>query len=83
MKHPNLCRWLMYGLILAGRLMAGISAGISGVEPPRSLFVVGGLTAFGGILFGTVTVRCPDCGHPLPLKGPSTKHCPHCGEKLQ
>ena len=49
------------------------------------LGTVGMIAVFGGLGFGFLTVRCPDCGKAL-IKGrvPGIpKFCPHCGKQLR
>ena len=78
MKNPNHARVLMYTIILCGLLVAGISALVQGIEPLKPMFYLGAGLAFGGIALGVLKVRCPHCGHGLPLRGGSLSFCPHC-----
>ena len=59
MKNPNICRYIMYALIIIGWLIAGIAGVVFGVKPVHSLFVIGSLISFGALIFGIIFVRCP------------------------
>ncbi|MGN1158647.1 MAG: hypothetical protein ACI4SE_00455 [Lachnospiraceae bacterium] len=84
MKNPNKCRYIMFILIVVGLILAGISGIIFGVQPIHPLFIVGPLIAFGSIVFGIITVRCPFCHRKLHLKGIiPDEFCPFCGKKLK
>ncbi len=84
MTNPNQCRHLMYGIIIAGLCIAGLSLLLplnqTGVD---ILTVLGAATALLGIVFGLCTVRCPYCGRLLSLKGWNTFYCPYCGEEFK
>lgn len=83
MKNPNICRRIMFCMIIGGIVLAGIAGIIWGVEPVHPLFIVGVVIAFGGIIYGMITVRCPFCHRMLHLKGlNSDEYCPYCGEKI-
>lgn len=47
MKNPNICRYIMYALIIIGWLIAGIAGVVFGVKPVHSLFVIGLLISLG------------------------------------
>lgn len=83
MKNPNICRYIMYGLILSGMAISGVSACVYGVDPIPLVFIIGAIIAFAGIAFGFAFVRCPHCGRQLNFKGFKTEYCPHCGEKIE
>ncbi|MGN0155042.1 MAG: hypothetical protein ACI4A3_11380 [Lachnospiraceae bacterium] len=84
MKSPNKCRYIMLILIDVGFVLAGISGIIFGVEPLHPLFIIGAVIAFGSIVFGIVTIRCPFCHRQLHLIGiMPDEFCPFCGEKLK
>ena len=84
MKDPNKCRYIMFVLIIGGLVLAGISVMIFGVQPIHLLFIVGVLIAFGSIVFGIITIRCPFCHRQLHLKGIiPDEFCPFCGRKLK
>lgn len=81
MKNPNICRYIMYALIIIGWLIAGI---VFVVKPVHSLFVIGSLISLGALIFGIIFVRCPFCHGQLHLRGiQPDEHCPHCGEKIE
>lgn len=83
MKNPNICRYIMFGAIIVGIIIAGISTIIFGVESIHPLFVTGAVIAFGAIIWGTVAVRCPFCHRQLHLKGIiPDEFCPYCGSKF-
>ena len=84
MINPNICRYIMFALIIIGLMSAGISGVLYGVEPMHPLFVIGVIIAFGSLLFGFITVRCPFCHSQLHLKGiQPDEYCPYCGEKIK
>ncbi|MDD7390925.1 MAG: hypothetical protein PUG60_15000 [Lachnospiraceae bacterium] len=84
MKNPNICRYIMFILIIIGLLIAGISGVIWGIEPVSPLFVAGALISIGALIFGIISVRCPSCHRQLHLKGiQPDEYCPHCGEKIE
>ena len=84
MKNPNICRYIMYVLVIIGLLIAGTSGIVFGVEPIHPLFVIGSLISLGALIFGIVSVRCPFCHRQLHLKGiQPDEYCPHCGEKIE
>ena len=84
MKNPNICRYIMYVLIIIGLLIAGIAGVVFGVEPVHPLFMIGSLISLGALIFGIIFVRCPFCHRQLHLKGiQPDKYCPHCGEKIE
>ena len=72
------------GLMLLGGLVVGGAAD----NPDIMLLfaVLGFLCAIGGVVFGNLYVRCPDCCGSLMIGGrvpgnlPS--YCPHCGKQL-
>lgn len=72
----------MDAIIFIGIFFSGISILLEGVEPIPPMFIVGAIISFGGIIFGTITVRCPWCKSKLNLRGLGTEYCPHCGEKI-
>ncbi len=84
MKSPNVCRLIMYGVILLGFVVVCMALlqwqGQNGLP---ALFYIGAALAFGGVVFGAIFVRCPHCGRQQPLKGVWYEYCPHCGEKLE
>ena len=49
------------------------------------LGAAGMVATFGGLIFGFVTIRCPDCGAGLTVgRTPAIpKFCPHCGKQLR
>ena len=79
MKNPNVCRKIMYVLIVTGLIIANGSALLYGTDPLPVGSAVGAMIAFAGIIFGFLTVRCPHCGKLLNLKGWDTDYCPACG----
>ncbi|MGI5824111.1 MAG: hypothetical protein ACOX7J_00915 [Bacillota bacterium] len=84
MKNPNVCRMVMFFIITGGLVLAGAAGVIWGAEPLSPLFILGAAVAFGGIVFGIVTVRCPFCRRRLRLRGLAADgYCPHCGRKLK
>ena len=84
MKNPNICRYIMYVLVIIGLLIAGTSGVVFGVESIHPLFVIGLLISLGALIFGIVSVRCPFCHRQLHLKGiQPDEYCPHCGEKIE
>ncbi len=84
MKNPNICRYIMYVIVIIGLLIAGISGVFYGVEPVHPLFVIGSLISLGALIFGIISVRCPFCHRQLHLKGiQSDEYCPHCGTKIE
>lgn len=84
MKNPNICRYIMYVLVIIGLLIAGTSGVVFGVESIHQLFVIGSLISLGALIFGIVSVRCPFCHRQLHLKGiQPDEYCPHCGEKIE
>lgn len=73
----------MLCIAAAGVMLSGVSGIIQGVEPLRPLFILGGIIAFAGIIYGVIAVRCPFCHRSLPLKGIGTeKFCPRCGKRI-
>ncbi len=83
MVNPNICRWLMFGLLIVGLIIAVIGMLVFGLEPLSPLFLLGAAIGGGGILFGLVTLRCPHCRRLLPFRGVFTPYCPHCGQKIE
>ena len=84
MNNPNKCRYIMFNGIVVGLILAGISVIIFGVQPIHPLLIVGVLIAFGSIVFGIITIRCPFCHKQLHLRGIiPDEYCPFCGEKLK
>lgn len=84
MKNPNICRYIMYVLVIIGLLIAGTSGVVFGVESIHPLFVIGSIISLGALIFGIVSVRCPFCHRQLHLKGiQPDEYCPHCGEKIE
>lgn len=84
MQNPNICRYIMYALIIIGLLIAGFAGVVFGVEPVHPLFVIGSLISLGALIFGIIFVRCPFCHRQLHLRGISPdEYCPHCGEKIE
>ncbi|NCC15197.1 MAG: hypothetical protein EOM28_02445 [Clostridia bacterium] len=79
MKSPNVCRFVTYGIIFIGLIGAGAAGVVFGVEPVHPKFVIFGILSYIGILFGSVTVRCPYCRKRLNFRGIWTESCPHCG----
>ncbi len=82
MRNPNICRLIMNGIIIIGMIAFAGSAWVFGVDPIHPLTIGCGMIVLGGLVYGLITVRCPACGHILPLKGFWTSYCPHCGEYL-
>lgn len=84
MKNPNVCRYIMFGIIIIGLIVAGLSAIVYGVDNIHPLFVVGAVIAFGGVIFGIIKIRCPFCHRQLHLKGiVPDNNCPYCGSKFE
>lgn len=84
MKNPNICREIMFCIIIAGLIVASASGMIWGVEPLHPFFILGGIISFSGIIFGMITVRCPVCGRGLRLNGlEKDKFCPYCGAEIK
>lgn len=50
MKNPNICRYIMYVLIIIGLLIAGIAGVVFGVEPVHPLFMIGSLISLGALI---------------------------------
>lgn len=83
MKNINVYKRITFCSIIGGIVLAGLAGLIWGVEPLHPVFIVGGIIAFGGIVFGIITVRCPFCHRQLDLRGWSVERfCPYCGEKF-
>lgn len=82
MKDPNLNRLLSHGIILLGCILFGVSCICFGTDPLHPLSLLAGAVPFAGLAFSFFAVRCPFCGHTLPLRCLWTSYCPHCGEKL-
>lgn len=84
MKNPNVCRYIMFGIIIIGLIVAGLSAIVYGVDNIHPLFVVGAVIAFGGVILGIIKIRCPFCHRQLHLKGiVPDNNCPYCGSKFE
>lgn len=84
MKNPNICRYIMFILVIIGFIIAGISGVIFGVENVHPLFAIGVFISLGALTFGIISVRCPFCHRQLHLKGiQPDEYCPYCGEKIE
>lgn len=84
MNNPNINRIVSYLITILGMMIAGISAIIFGVEPLPIMFYAGVVIAFGGMVYGILTIRCPHCQRLLHIKGITPdKYCPYCGKKIK
>lgn len=63
-------------LFLGGRMLGKSSLGLP-------VFLLGGLTALGGVAFQGFTLRCPHCGCSLAFRSRVLPDfCPECGKPL-
>lgn len=89
MTPQNILRranWLFYGGLVVCLLAFAIGAMGDSMVVMVVLAVVGLCAMFGGVIFCTTFLKCPDCGGSLML-GMRIPHaipnfCPQCGKKL-
>lgn len=71
-----------------GLMLLGVMIGSVADNAYLILFiaVLGSVCAFGGLIFGNMRVRCPDCCRSLMMggrvPGDLPCYCPHCGKRL-
>ncbi|MDD3194025.1 MAG: hypothetical protein PHE47_09340 [Oscillospiraceae bacterium] len=72
-------------IVLAGLLLAMVPIFFAAPSDGtvRTFVIIGGIVAFGGLVWSWIVLRCPHCGALLPLRGWADSYCPNCGGKLQ
>lgn len=77
-KKPSTLKRIMYAIIMIGIIVSIVAASLYGI---KTLFFIGSIISFSGIIFGLIFVRCEFCKHLLPLRGIIPHYCPYCGER--